>query len=122
MISGSKRLANLLIDSLCYFILVLMIIYLTGSRIAREELYWILIGIYYLYYLLCEYFFGQTMGKIVTKTRVVAFDGKRPSFMKILIRTILRMLPFDFVSYLVYSQGIHDTYSKTKLITTKNIL
>lgn len=122
MVSSSKRVLNLLIDSFCYLLLVVAVGYSAKSFVTREVLYWILIIMYYLYYLLGEFFFGQTIGKRVTKTKVASLDNGKPSFLAIFIRTLLRIVPFDFISYLVYSQGIHDTYSKTKLINTKNTL
>lgn len=116
MINRSLRLTNLLIDSAVYLVFVFVITLIVKSMISRENLYWILIGVYYCYYLILETITGQTIGKYFTKTKVVSNDETKSSFGKILIRTILRMIPFDCFSYLAFSQGIHDKYSQTKLI------
>ncbi len=116
MITRALRFYNFLIDSLFFLILVFVLTLLMKSYLSRESLYPVLIAIYYFYYLLCEFMFGQTIGKYFTHTKVVDLNGRPPSFWNVLIRTLLRMVPFDFISYLVYSQGIHDKFSKTKLI------
>ena len=75
-----------------------------------------MILLYYLYYFILELTIGQTIGKIVTKTRVVNIDNNgKPNFTRILIRTISRLIPIDFLSYLFSSNGIHDILSKTEL-------
>lgn len=77
--------------------------------------------IYFLYYFLFEYFLGQTVGKIITKTIVVDMTNSKPSFWKILYRTLLRINPFDIYSYLYGNeQGGHDVISKTRLIQVQN--
>ena len=61
---------------------------------------------------------GQTLGKLVTKTKVISVKGKRPNVLHIFLRTILRFTnPFDVVSYLMGNeQGIHDILSRTRLV------
>ena len=82
-----------------------------------------MILLYYLYYFILELTIGQTIGKIITKTRVVTIDNRvvtidnseKPNFKKIFVRTISRLIPIDLISYLFSSNGIHDSLSKTKL-------
>ena len=89
----------------------------------------IILGVYYYYYhvlfyaimfsyyLLFEVATGQTLGKMVTKTRVVYKNGNKPSFFRIVIRTFWRLIPFDIFSYVFgYEFGMHDLLSSTKLI------
>jgi hypothetical protein len=53
---------------------------------------------------------------MITKTKVTNTDNdKKPSFAKIFIRTLCRLIPIDFLSYLFSSNGIHDKVSKTEL-------
>ena len=71
---------------------------------------------YYFYYFIFELTTGQTIGKMITKTKVVDVkSGNNPDFLKILIRTASRLIPIDFISYLFSSKGIHDILSKTEL-------
>ena len=75
-----------------------------------------MILLYYIYYFTLELTIGQTIGKMITKTRVVNRDNSEtPNFKRIFIRTITRLIPIDFISYLFSSNGIHDILSKTEL-------
>ncbi|OIQ19411.1 MAG: hypothetical protein BM549_10735 [Lacinutrix sp. MedPE-SW] len=92
---------------------------LLKNYIARENLNYFMIALYYLYYLIFEYTTGQTIGKIITKTKVVNIDNDlKPSFSTILLRTLCRLIPFEIISYLFSVNGLHDRLSKT---TLKNI-
>ena len=73
--------------------------------------------IYLVYYFTFEYYLSQTLGKMITKTKVVDMYNLKPSFMKVAYRTLLRLNPFDSLSYLFgQEQGGHDLISKTRLI------
>jgi uncharacterized RDD family membrane protein YckC len=73
---------------------------------------------YFLYYFIMEVTLCQTLGKLVTKTKVVSVKGKRPNVLHILIRTVLRFQnPVDVFSYLMGNeQGVHDVLSRTRLV------
>jgi uncharacterized RDD family membrane protein YckC len=110
------RLFNCLIDSSVFYILVLLISVLLKEHIERATLKYSMILFYYLYYLIFEFTFGQTIGKMITKTKVIDIEsGKKPSFSRIFMRTLSRLIPIDFLSYLFSSNGIHDILSKTEL-------
>ena len=110
------RLYNFIIDSIIFFIIVLVFSILLKEYIERQNLKYLMILLYYLYYFILELTIGQTIGKIITKTRVVTIDNsEKPNFKKIFIRTLSRLIPIDFISYLFSSNGIHDSLSKTKL-------
>ena len=75
----------------------------------------------FFYYLIFEAITGKTLGKMVTKTRVVSKDGAKPTFIKIVIRSLCRLIPFDAFSYLFGSElGMHDLFSSTKLLKDTN--
>jgi len=77
---------------------------------------WISITGYFLYYFLFEYFKGQTIGKMFTKSIVVSHTGNRnSSFIQISGRTLMRFIPIDIVSYLFSPNGLHDRISKTAI-------
>ena len=110
------RLYNFLIDSTIFFIVVLLFSILLKNYVERQNLKYFMILLYYLYYFIFELTIGQTIGKMITKTIVVNIDnGERPNFTRILIRTISRLIPIDFLSYLFLYNGIHDILSKTEL-------
>ncbi|MCG9791041.1 RDD family protein [Flavobacterium algicola] len=108
------RLYNFIIDSLIFFVLVLLAAIILRDIIDQKTLRYIMIVFYYFYYLILESVFGQTIGKMVTKTKVVdAMTGEKPAFIKIVARTVTRLIPIDFLSYLFVVNGIHDKLSKT---------
>ena len=110
------RLYNFLIDSTIFFIIVLIFSMLLKNHIERQGLKYLMILLYYVYYFTFELTTGKTIGKMITKTRVVNTDNDRkPNFTRILIRTISRLIPIDIISYAFSSNGIHDIISKTEL-------
>ncbi|EMY3585014.1 RDD family protein [Flavobacterium psychrophilum] len=72
--------------------------------------------VFILYFILAENMFQKTLGKIITKTKVVNLDGEKPNFVDITIRTFSRLIPFDGISYLYSISGFHDKLSKTIVI------
>jgi hypothetical protein len=72
------------------------------------------------YYTLMEYLFQKTVGKFLTKTKVVTKEGEKPGFSHIFIRTVLRLVPFDNVTFMTGTNGFHDVYSKTMVVKDLN--
>lgn len=111
------RLGNFLIDSIVVLVIIMLSSYLLKDLVSKEQMKIAGIVFYYLYYFIMECVLGQTIGKIFTKSRVVDVNNKgHPKWFQIFIRTLSRLIPVDFVSYILYQQGIHDYLSKTKLI------
>ena len=71
---------------------------------------------FFLYYVFMEYKFQKTIGKFLTKTKVVMNDGRKPELNEIIIRTAFRLIPFDQISYLFTKNGFHDRLSNTTVI------
>ena len=112
-IDKGTRLTNYLIDLFSiYVIWFLSIIILQTS----DSLFYLFYFIMFNYYLVFEATTGQTLGKILTKTKVVLKDGSKPSFFKIFMRSFWRIIPLDSFSYLFGSEiGLHDLLSSTRL-------
>ena len=68
------------------------------------------------YYSILEFYFQKTLGKIVTRSKVVTDNGEKVIFRRIILRTICRFVPIDWLSYIFSRNGIHDRLSKTKVI------
>lgn len=110
------RLYNFLIDSLVFFVVVIIFTMLLNEYVAQEDLKYMVILVYYLYHFIMEWTTGQTVGKMITKSKVVTSDTQeKPSASGIFIRTLCRLIPIDFFSYLFIPIGIHDRLSKTEL-------
>lgn len=115
------RLFNFLIDSSIFFTLVIICSLLLKDYVIKEHLKYFLIICYYLYYFLFEMLGGQTIGKMITKTKVIDSNSdNHPSPFKIFVRTLSRLIPFDVLSYLFKSKGLHDFLSKTTTIKISN--
>ena len=60
---------------------------------------------------------GKSLGKFVTKTRVVDYEGRVPSPNTFFVRSISRIVPFEIFSFLGQRKdGWHDRWSKTMVI------
>ncbi len=75
--------------------------------------------IMFFYYFIMEISTGQTIGKMLTKTKVVKKDGSKPNFFNIFLRTFWRIIPLDAMSYIFgYERGMHDILSSTRIRKT----
>lgn len=73
--------------------------------------------IWFFYYGITEFFLSRTLAKYFTKTVVVLNDGSKPKFIDILARTALRIVPFEYFTFLKGRElGMHDEYSKTFVV------
>ena len=69
------------------------------------------------YYCIMEGISGRTFGKIITRTRVVNENGQHPSFKSVLMRSLYRILPLDWISFLYWKyDGGHDRWTKTRVV------
>lgn len=74
---------------------------------------------YPLYCIFFEHFNkGKTIGKLLTKTKVVTENGKQPSFWTIVGRSYARLIPFNHFVVLFNNngKGLHDMVSNTKVV------
>jgi hypothetical protein len=69
---------------------------------------------YLLYCFLSEAIFGQTLGKMVTRS-CVASNGVYLSTGRVLLRTLSRLIPFDGISFL-FGAKWHDRVSATAVV------
>ena len=68
------------------------------------------------YYFILELYFQKTLGKALTGSKVIEENGEKASVKKIILRTICRFIPIDWISFIFFRNGIHDRLSKTKVI------
>ncbi|MDC1265809.1 RDD family protein [Flavobacteriaceae bacterium] len=55
---------------------------------------------YFIYFLLMEFYFHSTIGKKIFGFKVLVEKNEKV-FWRILLRTLIRLIPFDFFSYLL---------------------
>lgn len=87
---------------------------------AQNFLLWTILM--FIYYATFEIIFAKSLSKYFTKTVVVMIDGSRPKPINILGRTLIRIFPFEYFSFLRGRKpGWHDEYSGT-FVVNKNKL
>ena len=121
--SSTLRSFNFIIDIVAIFLIYVSIIYIIQKLfkiISTREILFVnrttALVVFILYFILTENMFQKTLGKVVTKTKVVNLDGEKPNFVEITVRTFSRLIPFDSISYLYCISGFHDKLSKTIVI------
>lgn len=75
------------------------------------------------YYILCEYKWQQTIGKLLTKTVVIDEYGNKPDLSTILLRSLIRLVPLEAISCYgdKFSHGWHDRWSKTWVVSKEEV-
>jgi uncharacterized RDD family membrane protein YckC len=127
------RFTNYLIDSIFMYLLILFFAVLIGvvfgifnpeaienigeTSQLSEYLFGLLLTL--LYYTGMESLTGRTIGKLITKTKVVDENGNKPDLGTTFIRSLCRIVPFDALSFLFADKGWHDAWSKTRVVSIK---
>lgn len=115
-----RRFINLIIDSVAVVVFSFALV-IFSSILFSEFITGILsIFSFIIYYLIFEFFFQKTLGKVFTGTKVVNLNGEKPNFLSILGRTLSRYIPFEALSFLFYgnypTKGWHDRLSNTLVV------
>jgi uncharacterized RDD family membrane protein YckC len=94
--------------------LIVTLFLLSVNPLLNTELVFFLI--YVFYYVFMEGAFGKTIGKLSTQSQVVFLKPKQKWFW-VFVRTLMRLNPFDAVSYLFgMNTGSHDVLSFTRVV------
>ena len=73
-----------------------------------------------LYYTTFESLTCRTPGKLITGTKVVDYDGGKPTLGQIIGRTFTRLVPFEAFTFLGEDgRGLHDRWPKTQVVKTR---
>jgi len=127
------RFANLIIDYIMQIVLgaiIGIVIGIASELTGSYGLYEIIIEsestlsdyifgaiILLIYFNVIETLTGRSIGKYITKTKVVLYDGSKPTFNEILVRSLCRLIPFEQFSFLGDDgKGWHDSISKTYVV------
>ncbi len=126
-VSKSIRFANYAVDKLVYVVWILILIgidewFIPENTVSQENfslfggLNLFLFPI--LYYASMEAIFGQTLGKMVTKTKVVMHYGDDVTFGYAFLRSLVRLVPFYQFSVLLGGdgRGWHDAWTQTMVV------
>ena len=117
------RFFTYLIDTFVFWVLWIAHIFIFQDFVENQDgngnmlvntLY--LIFFYCMIPLVFEVLWGRTIGKFMTGTKVIGFDGNKPSIKALLIRNFARVIPFDQLSFLIFKAGWHDSLSNTIVV------
>ncbi len=75
--------------------------------------FWAVMFIYYLFF---ESIFKRTPGKWITMSKVVNKKGGKPSFLQIVIRSLIRLTIIDCFFIPFFDDTLHDYVSKTTVV------
>jgi uncharacterized RDD family membrane protein YckC len=136
-IAPGPRLGHFVIDFVIFQIVIFIVQYLIQLLIVYSifdvTLYLtidlfnsIIISILYpTLYIFCEHKWQRTPGKYFTKTIVIDEYGNKPDFRTIVLRSLIRIVPFEPFSCTGdkynYSNGWHDRWSKTWVVTNEEL-
>lgn len=123
------RLANFLLDWFFAWLFAILCAFVLGAVLAAlgNTTWFRSAGAQFLgftlftaYYVIFEATFGWTVAKLITRTRVVDEDGRTPTFMKVLGRSLARSVPFEPFSFLGRTGvGWHDRWSGTRVVSLR---
>lgn len=123
VVGSGIRFVNFLIDFIVWLILAFILSFIIGIFVQPTDQgiltlfgYVLIFATLIAYYAIMEIRFQKTVGKFITKTKVVKMNGEKPTNGDIITRTFCRLIPFDRISFLFVKNGIHDFLSKTKVV------
>jgi uncharacterized RDD family membrane protein YckC len=115
------RTLNFIVDTLIIFFLSLLAynvwkFYAYYYHIIYIPFYYFFWSILFLYYILFESIFSRTPGKWLSLSKVVNKNGKKATFLQIVLRSLARLTIIDcfFIPFL--DKTLHDFISKTEVV------
>ena len=131
--SAGQRFLNCIIDVIAFYIVMMILGVIlglaafatseTGGRMSGGGIQLFFLFLYFaviiIYYALLEGSNGKTLGKLITKTKVLTEGGQPITYGKAFIRTLIRFVPFEFLSGFSGTTMWHDQWTKTMLVKDK---
>jgi len=128
----NKRFINYVVDRLVTYVIALIAFYFSfrlyeNTNINTPEEWAVILNsfdfviydyiVIVIFYGLLESLLSRSLGKYVTDTMVVMRDGTKATSTAIFIRTLCRLIPFEFISFFGrIPVGLHDAFSKTVVV------
>lgn len=122
---GGKRFANMIIDLIGFYVFLfifgIVAAFLQFNIDYEGYSFTLLVYLLYVfYYWAFESLTDKSLGKFITRTRIVKEDGSSPNAMNVLGRSFSRLIPFDHFSFLgAPGKGWHDSVPKIYVINEK---
>ena len=113
-----RRFIASYVDGIVIFSILLLVLYLFNISIenfSNVVLIFILIG--FIYYIVSDFFFGRTLGKILLRFSICGYNKQnRVKFLlQVMTRNFVRFIPLDQISIFFFRDNRmwHDILSKT---------
>lgn len=129
--SAGKRFAHLFLDMMVFVFpiqIIQIFVFMSNNDPFDREYQTInyILGllfyvVYFGGYFCAEYFFGITLGKLVTGSVVINKYAEKPTVKEAIVRTIVRIVPFEPITFL-FGRGWHDRWSETWVVSKKEKL
>lgn len=115
------RVLNFLVDTILVFIISYLLykwwlFYVRYWGKPFVDFYIFFYSTLFVYYFLMELLFTRTVGKLLTMTKVVTAEGKRPGIVAVFLRSILRLTLIDPFFIAFWEKPLHDKLSKTEVV------
>lgn len=130
--SGNKRFGNFIIDSIVAGLIQVGVaaglnslydiygyegLQIGAPVMGNLKFTMLALGINIIYYGLSESLLLRTPAKFITNTMVLNRDGSEPGNGRIFARTLCRLIPLEFITFLgARPVGLHDGLSKTVVV------
>lgn len=129
-VSGGKKFANFFVDYIIIIVInsvvniPLYFIFIDDNmnfgQIAKVNLFISLFNLlcYPLYYFFTENILQRSLAKYLTRCRVIDVYCEKPDWKSIMLRSIVRLVPFEMFSCLGDNgRGWHDRWSNTYVVS-----
>ena len=134
-VKNGPRFGHFIIDLLAFEVIITLIQYMVSlvelafgshsvpgiTAIYVGSLFGLLL--YPLMYFVSEHLWQRSPGKFLTKTLVIDEYGNKPDLRQLVLRSLIRLVPFEAFSCLgdTYSYGWHDRWSQTYVVTEEEL-
>ncbi|WP_153796460.1 RDD family protein [Foetidibacter luteolus] len=115
------RVLNFLVDTLLVFVLGYFVHKINAFYyFYYKSFYWPFYVWFYimlvLYYIIFESIFKRTPGKWLSYSKVVNRQGGKPTFLQVIIRSLIRLTIIDCFFFPFLDKTLHDYLSKTEVV------
>jgi len=111
-----RRFGNVMIDTFVFSLLVFLAATLNNKMRADLPAPAVSLSVYLVYYTVGDGLFGATIGKLLTRTRVISdTTGRPPGLARGLLRTVIRLLPFEWFMFW------HDSWTTTSVVPSRSV-
>jgi len=125
--SQGKRMVNFIIDSFLAGILCVLLFPFLAKSLSfypKEAPFYNTYFIFqFAYYFLMEGAFKTTIGKLITKTKIINSNGTALNLKGAFIRSVIRLVPFEIYSFAnKFPVGWHDSIAGTRVVEKESYI